>query len=457
METQHHQSIQRFAEVIDLQNRINLVVLGDSHAANIFDYLSQAGICHRFNLHGLPLVGTPVKRLEHPALIQELKKHLKQLKADLVFCCFGGSDIDFKSQVNPDPQTALLDAADSYCRFLKTIADEFALVLAYPFPPCTKDDARQSLYVRGLSMGIADKLKVQIMAQKFPIQTLQERTNNAKLFNLKLKEVIAPDLAGCIDVWEGKHGLIDPNTGVLNAGMQRDDDHHICSKYTSPALSQSMPWLMSDPVWSKEQSDEYWSGFSFDVSALGKTLFKHRKQFIPWQDHLCPKQWNTYAIRTTVPSTLDTEAYDYLDLLCPELNDLRDHLLKLHPQILNIFISHMLPLTTTPIHSGYSDISRHVLRCHLPVYLPEKNQSGITLNGSSHFHTLGQFLTFDDTYPHQGFNRSTSHDRIVVIVDIPRPTSSLPYSNKLIPMDQATSEQLHHEMKSRPCRRLSLR
>ena len=239
--------------------------------------------------------------------------------------------------------------------------------------------------------------------------------------------------------------------------MQRDDDHHIRSEHTSRALSESLPWLFSNPVWANEQSTEYWSGFSFDVQALGETLFKHREQFIPWQDHLCPKRWNTYAIRTTVPSTLDTESYDYLDLLCPELNDLRDHLLKLNPQILNIFISHMLPQTTTPIHSGYSDISRHVLRCHLPVFLPETNQSGITINGSSHFHTLGQFLTFDDTYPHQGFNRSLAHDRIVVIVDIPRPKSCLPYSNKIIPMDLNTREQLKQEMESRPCQRVSLR
>ena len=67
METQHNRSVQRFANGIDLQNRINLVVLGDSHAANIFDHLSQAG-CHRFNLHSLPLIATPVKRLDHPAL-----------------------------------------------------------------------------------------------------------------------------------------------------------------------------------------------------------------------------------------------------------------------------------------------------------------------------------------------------------------------------------------------------
>lgn len=190
METLHNQCVQRFADVIDLQDRINLVVLGDSHAANLFDHLSQAGICHRFNLHSLPLIATPVKRLDHPALINELKKHLKQLNADLVFCCFGGSDIDFKSQVNLDPQATLLDAADSYCRFLKTIADEFALILVYPFPPCTRDDVRQSLYVRGLNMAAKDKLKVQIMAQKFPVQTLRERTANARLFNLKLKKTL---------------------------------------------------------------------------------------------------------------------------------------------------------------------------------------------------------------------------------------------------------------------------
>lgn len=251
--------------------------------------------------------------------------------------------------------------------------------------------------------------------------------------------------------------MIDPNTDVLDAAMQRGDDHHILSTHTSPALAQSLLWLLSDPVWPKKQSSEYWKGFSFNVQGLGETLFKHRDEFIPWQDHLCPKQWNTSAIRTTVPSTLETQAYDYLDLLCPELNTLRDHLLKINPQILNIFISHMLPQTTTPIHSGYSDVSRHVLRCHLPVYLPEENQSGITLNGSSHFHKLGEFLIFDDTYPHQGFNQSSSHDRIVVIIDIPRPKLSLPFSNKVIPMDHRTREQLQQEMESRPCRKVSLR
>ena len=124
--------------------------------------------------------------------------------------------------MSPDPQSALLDAADSYCRFLKTIADEFALVLVYPFPPCTKDDVRQSLYIRGLNMASPDKLKVQIMAQKFPVQTLQERTDNARLFNLKLKEVIASELVGSVDIWSGKHGVIDPIMKINAIGKALD-------------------------------------------------------------------------------------------------------------------------------------------------------------------------------------------------------------------------------------------
>lgn len=447
-----------YQQHVALDARINITVIGDSHGANLFDALLKAGISHRYNIHSIPMVAITLGKLNQEKLLRWMIERLKSLNTDVVLTCFGGSDIDFKSQYSANPRETLLQSVGPYSECLQRLSEAFErLIVVLPFPPCTKDSHRQELYERGLSSVIADKLKVKLMAARFPTQTLKERTQNAQIFNKKLRKSIEKISTAVIDVWPKESGLINQQTGIIHSKMQREDDHHLLPIHSGPALIPELLTILDTPVWSEERSNNIWVNFKFDIEDLGKKLMSQRGKFLPFgQETICRENWSTHAIRLTYPSQCEEQAYDFDDLLCPELLLFRNALLKINPNILNIFLSHMGPKTSTATHSGFSDVSRHVIRCHLPVFLPEPNQSGIIIDGQTHYHRLGSFLCFDDTYPHSGFNRSITQDRIVIIIDIARPHNAFPYSNTYTPTDPLTMSQIQNDFKTRPHKRINL-
>ena len=447
---------EKYQQHVALNERINIAVIGDSHGANVFDALLKAGIGHRYNIHSVPMIAVTIRKLDQEQLLRWMIEQLKALKSDVVVTCFGGSDIDFKSQYSADPLETLLQGVGPYSKFLHRLSEVFErLIIVLPFPPCTKDSHRQALYERGLSSVITDKLKVKLMAARFPTQILQKRTENAQIFNNSLRKSIENTSITVVDVWPQESGLINQKTGIIKSVLQREDDHHLLPIHSGPALIPKLLTILDTPVWSDERSNEVWSKFKFDAKDLGDKLINYREKFLPFgQETICRENWSTHAIRLTYPSTLQNQAYDFDDLLCPELLLFRNTLLEVNPNILNIFLSHMGPKTSTATHSGFSDVSSHVIRCHLPVFLPEDNQSGIIIDGQVFYHRLGKFLCFDDTFPHSGFNRSTTQDRIIIIIDIVRPHNAFPYSRNYIPTDALTMSQIQNDFKTRPHKRI---
>jgi len=447
-----------YQQHLALDARINITVIGDSHGANVFDALLKAGISHRYNIHSVPMLAITLGKLNQEQLLRWMIERLKTLNSDVIVTCFGGSDIDFKSQYSANPLETLLQGVGPYSECLQRLSEAFErLIVVLPFPPCTKDSHRQDLYERGLSSVVADKLKVKLMAARFPSQILQKRTQNAQIFNKSLRKSIEKISTAVVDVWPQESGLINQKTGILHSMMQREDDHHLLPIHSGPALIPHFLAFVDTPVWSVERSSEVWGNFKFDIEDLGNKLMSHRDKFLPFgQETICRENWSTHAIRLTYPSTREELAYDFDDLLCPELLLFRDALLAVNPTILNIFLSHMGPKTSTATHSGFSDVSSHVIRCHLPVFLPEPNQSGIVIDGQTYYHRLGSFLCFDDTFPHSGFNRSSTQDRIVIIIDIARPPNAFPYSTTHIPTDALTMSQIQNDFKTRPHKRIKL-
>jgi hypothetical protein len=72
-------------------------------------------------------------------------------------------------------------------------------------------------------------------------------------------------------------------------------------------------------------------------------------------------------------------------------------------------------------HTGWSDLANHVVRVHIPIRIPNQQQScGLWVDGCVEFHTPDNILIFDDSKIHRAFNYSTEA-RIVLIVDLVRP------------------------------------
>ena len=72
-------------------------------------------------------------------------------------------------------------------------------------------------------------------------------------------------------------------------------------------------------------------------------------------------------------------------------------------------------------HQGWKCISNHVLRCHFPI-LVEQNKSGVIVSNHKKYHVLGDYILFDDSLIHCGFNESDD-ERYILIVDFKRPST----------------------------------
>lgn len=82
------------------------------------------------------------------------------------------------------------------------------------------------------------------------------------------------------------------------------------------------------------------------------------------------------------------------------------------------FLSIMEPGTHVPQHRG---LSKAWLNCHLPLMLPSDGaRCEIAINGEISQWREGEWLVFDETYPHEVWNMS-SEPRVVLFLQVRRP------------------------------------
>lgn len=85
------------------------------------------------------------------------------------------------------------------------------------------------------------------------------------------------------------------------------------------------------------------------------------------------------------------------------------------------------PNTTLKLHKGWGDLSNNVLRCHLGLIVP-KSKCKIFVIGSNNdmmYQKEGKWIIFDDSLYHSASNEDDSNDRIILLLDIYRPTNIL--------------------------------
>lgn len=156
-----------------------------------------------------------------------------------------------------------------------------------------------------------------------------------------------------------------------------------------------------------------------------------RTSWIPWPEHTLyqgkgndgkEREWKVIPFVYTFPA-YDPSSTKWVDnncKACPKTFEL----LKSIPNIRTALYSRLGPGVELSAHQGWSDLANHVLRCHIPLAVPEpeEDKCGLWVEGLISFHKPGSIIIFDDSKWHKAFNR-THKDRIVLIIDIMRPNN----------------------------------
>lgn len=133
-------------------------------------------------------------------------------------------------------------------------------------------------------------------------------------------------------------------------------------------------WLRTFPDYVKSDTYKAWKVFSF--------IFFNMK--FPAHEKLCPKTAKLiYSI----------------------------------PEILSCDFSYMEPNTHILPHKGYSKM---VLRCHLPLIIPNEELCAIRVGNETKHWKEGELIIFDDSFDHEAWNKS-DEKRVVLMFDIPNP------------------------------------
>ena len=98
---------------------------------------------------------------------------------------------------------------------------------------------------------------------------------------------------------------------------------------------------------------------------------------------------------------------------CPKLVNAIDSI----PGVVVAFLSIMEPGTHVPLHRG---LTKSWLNCHLPLILPDDGKRcEIAIDDQVHQWRYGEWLVFDETYPHEVWNES-NQPRVMLLLQVQR-------------------------------------
>ncbi|CAM9689242.1 unnamed protein product [Choristocarpus tenellus] len=130
------------------------------------------------------------------------------------------------------------------------------------------------------------------------------------------------------------------------------------------------------------------------------------------------QDWKVFPFVHTFPAS-DPSQTTWVEStchMCPKTTEL----LHKVPNIRTALFSRLGAGSRISGHRGWADLANHVLRCHLPLVVPNSGACGLWVEGEVRYHVEGEVLVFDDSKLHKAFNESDG-DRLVLIVDILRP------------------------------------
>lgn len=165
-----------------------------------------------------------------------------------------------------------------------------------------------------------------------------------------------------------------------------------------------------------------------DIVEEMKTLTSGR--WCPWPEYKLYSandqngDWKVIPLMHTFPAwdSKRTKLIEGNCLACPKTMSLLNKI----PGLRTVLFSRLGPRTRLSSHQGWADLANYVLRCHLPLVLPNtekfSNSCGMWVEGEIQPHKERDVLVFDDSKMHKAFNGS-DEERIILIFDLVRPES----------------------------------
>ncbi len=154
-------------------------------------------------------------------------------------------------------------------------------------------------------------------------------------------------------------------------------------------------------------------------------VFKEKKDVViaeakkvmemPWFEwpekglYMAKDKWDVF------PFVAFTTWFDKTSDLCPETKKM----LQAIPGIQTALYSRLSPGTTLVPHIGWGDLSNTILRCHFGIVAPP--DSGMWVDGEFQQQKEADWIVFDDSKLHSGYNSSKDQFKVVLLVDITRP------------------------------------
>ena len=158
-----------------------------------------------------------------------------------------------------------------------------------------------------------------------------------------------------------------------------------------------------------------------NIDIIKKEL-SHNNYWLPWPEKNLYNNknysWDIIPLLHTFPS-YNIKNQKWIEETS-NLFPLTVHLLKNIPNIRTALFSKMGKKTIIDSHTGWGELSNYVLRCHIPIHIPDKEMCGVSVGGIIHYHNPKDIICFDDSIIHNAFNFS-DNERIVLIIDILRP------------------------------------
>ncbi len=188
--------------------------------------------------------------------------------------------------------------------------------------------------------------------------------------------------------------LRDPVNGFL-AGQSLVGDQPIIDPALVPGLCEVAP---------------RWREFREEIQPL-----MHERESIPPLGKISPDHrriastpaWKSFFFRGYGYESLANQAR------CPKLTKAIDSI----PGVVVGFLSIMEPGTHVPLHRG---LTKSWLNCHLPLMLPDDGKRcEIAVDGEIQQWRYGEWLVFDETYPHEVWNES-DQPRVMLLLQVQR-------------------------------------
>lgn len=134
--------------------------------------------------------------------------------------------------------------------------------------------------------------------------------------------------------------------------------------------------------------------------------------------------WTVFPLCYTFPAN-DVTQRKFIDKTCAFVPDTIALLQGIGMPLRTALFSRLDPNTKLGTHTGWSDLANHVIRVHIPLVVPGGDVCGTWVDGCVETQDVGRIVCFDDSKVHRAYNYSETEERVVLIIDLERP-SNLP-------------------------------